>query len=619
MSAKIVENRAADEAARADFVNSLSTKQSHSPNEISIITQTEQTLSTKDNAEILVDSPFFPKFVNVREGIVIGTCTGVVQTSPEELTAFMYLTNTHEVREAHIADNGPDSSKYPNKTIRVINDHHKITYSCRKLPPPMNPREWLTRNIIQRVDTNTIKYFATSIHDDDPDLPLRFAKTTLTNIVRGEISMTHEYERLPHNQTIFTLRLKVDIKGNIPKKIANMGMSGALDSVYRAYKYFKRDEEIDELEVSLTEKMQARGSTDKPPANPLSARLSLRSTKSNQRSSFIDSIPSTPETSTEEKSLISRSMAYTTKDKLTTTSTGTIRGNLWTRLHDGDSSVKKFKKMKEGDPSMWGKATAIVHTTAEQALAFVWLYCSNLRMKEHQKLDGNLIREVYEPITTTYTATVPSAQHHTQHIVVQKSMPQPFQPRESNMRFVWSETNSSNKNDINNEENSKILIMAFEPAEIKHVSEKRVQTAISKLRSKVNKQKSNSSVHPANDGEEEQSLGVAQLETKGVWVITPLAQNVCEVTLVTNIVDKGKIPSSMVNAKMGSALNAVTFLRAFYERTGLVVDAEVRLEAREMEQTEHPLLNLPTQFSLRSRAAASRVRQELSQNGEFNH
>ena len=245
----------------------------------------------------------------------------------------------------------------------------------------------------------------------------------------------------------------------------------------------------------------------------------------------------------------------------------------WTRLRDGDLSVKKFKKMKEGDPSAWGKASTLVHTTAEQVLAFVWLYCSNLRMKEHQQKDGNLTRQVYEPIATD-TVSVPSAQHHTQHIVVQKSMPTPFQPRESNLRYVWDEINN------NNEERSKTLIIAFEPAENKHVSVKRVQTAISKLRSKVNKQKSDSSVHPTNDGEEEQSLGVVQLETKGVWVITPLAQNLCEVTHVGNFVDKGKIPISLVNAKIGSALNTVAFLKAFYERTGLVVDAEVRLEAR---------------------------------------
>ncbi|GMI59457.1 hypothetical protein ScalyP_jg565, partial [Parmales sp. scaly parma] len=46
-----------------------------------------------------------------------------------------------------------------------------------------------------------------------------------------------------------------------------MGMSSFLDTVRRAYMYFERDKEIDELE----------------------------------RSSFIDSIPSTPASSTEEK------------------------------------------------------------------------------------------------------------------------------------------------------------------------------------------------------------------------------------------------------------------------------------------------------------------------------
>ena len=251
----------------------------------------------------------------------------------------------------------------------------------------------------------------------------------------------------------------------------------------------------------------------------------------------------------------------------------------WTRLRDGDLSVKKFKKMKEGDPSAWGKASTLVHTTAEQVLAFVWLYCSNLRMKEHQKNEGNLLRQVYEPITTD---TAPSAQHRTQHIVVQKSMPPPFKARESNMRYVWGEIN--NNNDYNNGENSKTLIMSFEPAEIKHVSERKGQmrttrkTAHKKV-AKVNMRTSDFSVHPANDGEEEQSLDVTQLEARAVWIITPIAQNLCEVIFVGNFVDKGKIPTSLVNAKMGSALNTVTFLKAFYERNGQVVDAEVRSEA----------------------------------------
>ena len=252
MSQQQTEAREADEAARASFYAIYSETHS-STQEQGMMTQIEKTLSTsKDDEEILGTSQTFPKFASITgDGIMIGTCTGVVHASPEEVSAYMFLTDTHQARKTHIAANGPDNSKYPLKTIHAINDHHNINYSCRKLPPPLNPRDWLTRNIIQRVDADTIKYFCTSINDDEPDLPPNFTKTTLHNAIRGEISMIHEYERLPHNQTRFTLRLKVDIKGSVPKKIANMGMSGALDSVYRAYKYFQRDEEIDELEVSL--------------------------------------------------------------------------------------------------------------------------------------------------------------------------------------------------------------------------------------------------------------------------------------------------------------------------------------------------------------------------------
>ena len=131
------------------------------------------------------------------------------------------------------------------------------------------------------------------------------------------------------------------------------------------------------------------------------------------------------------------------------------------------------------------------------------------------------LREVYEPVTTdTATATVPPVQHRTQHFVVQRSMPPPLQPRETNMRFVWSKMNNS-KNNNNNEEDSKTLIMAFEPAEIKHVSERRGRKKMTKKVAKLHTRTSDSSVHPTNDGEEEQNLGVVQLETRGVWVITP--------------------------------------------------------------------------------------------------
>jgi len=258
-------HRAADPTARRSFIDSFlsnpTSQLPHSPHEISTISQIEQSLSTsKGEEDELDDDLLFPKFVGIKDSIMIGTCTGVVQTSPEDLLAFLYLTNTHEARESHIAANGPDSSKYPNKTIHVINDHHKITYSCRKLPPPLNPREWLARCIFKQVDEDNFILFYTPVADSESDLPPSFTKSTLHNAIRGEFTAMHKYERLPHNQTRFTLRLKVDRKGNVPKKIANLGMSGALDSVYRAYKYFQRDEEIDELEVSLEMLIKHEGS-----------------------------------------------------------------------------------------------------------------------------------------------------------------------------------------------------------------------------------------------------------------------------------------------------------------------------------------------------------------------
>ena len=67
-----------------------------------------------------------------------------------------------------------------------------------------------------------------------------------------------------------------------------------------------------------------------------------------------------------------------------------------------------------------------------------------------------------------------------------------------------------------------------------------------------------------------------QLKTKGCWFITPLSKNVCEVTLITNIVDEGRIPIAIINKKIGSALKVVSFLRLFYQRNGQIVDKEMR-------------------------------------------
>ena len=54
-------------------------------------------------------------------------------------------------------------------------------------------------------------------------------------------------ERLPHDCFKITYVAKADLKGKVPSRIAEKGLSGTVDVVRRVYKYFEGDEEIDKL------------------------------------------------------------------------------------------------------------------------------------------------------------------------------------------------------------------------------------------------------------------------------------------------------------------------------------------------------------------------------------
>ena len=89
-------------------------------------------------------------------------------------------------------------------------------------------------------------YIAAS--EDDDDIPPNIVSTTLTSVVRGELLAYYCFEPLPFNQTRLTFITNIDLKGSVPKSIANMGMNNVLDTVKRAYAYFERSAEVDEIE-----------------------------------------------------------------------------------------------------------------------------------------------------------------------------------------------------------------------------------------------------------------------------------------------------------------------------------------------------------------------------------
>jgi len=162
-------------------------------------------------------------------------------------------------------------------------------------------------------------------------------------------------------------------------------------------------------------------------------------------------MPLAPDISPSEKELVAKSMAFVGESK-----------SAWTSLRERDFSVKSFSRVMEGSPSAWGKAVAVVHTSPEQALAFVWDFCSNLRVKEHQKADNNALRKFYDPADpgsmSSYNSSKPV---RSAHIVVRKIIPGGiFLPRETSIKAVWDRVGEDS------------LCYAFEPAEVEYYDPK---------------------------------------------------------------------------------------------------------------------------------------------------
>ena len=117
----------------------------------------------------------------------------------------------------------------------------------------------------------------------------------------------------------------------------------------------------------------------------------------------------------------------------------------WKRIQGGDDfAIKKYTKFVKDDHVKWGKATTTVHTSPEDALSWLWGYCSNERMRRHQKKNGNILRKYYDPekqqrdgddgLNESRQCVKES---RTRHVVVRQSMPRTVEKRESNFKLVW--------------------------------------------------------------------------------------------------------------------------------------------------------------------------------------
>ena len=416
-----------------------------------------------------------------------------MQASPEEVLGWQYRIDSDQAIKQHMKRNGSDNEQFPNKIISTINGHHQIVYSCRKLPFPFSPRDWLTRSLFKKIGVDTYVLINSSIPNSCDDVP-KFQESTNEKKVRGVFTSLVVFERLPYNCCKFTMTAKADIKGQIPRVVAESGLSGLVNSVRRAYEFFERDKEVDRLE----------------------------------REAFISNIDCAAPPSSDEQLTLDRCMQYT--EKHATVKHANQKFN-WTRIGDRkDVSVKKFIKSEEGEASAWGKATATIHATAEECLAWLWCFTSNHRMKAHQKKDGNLLRQSFTPDNEEG-----EEQSRTQHVCVRKAMQVGTQTRETNVRFVWGSTDD--------DFDRQVLVLAFEPAPVVQKLPKKKalkkSSAFSLASANVAvKTRNKSTISP--EIEDSSSEKIVQIHTKGLWLLRLLATNVCEVTLVNRVEDKGR-------------------------------------------------------------------------------
>tara|TARA_B110000971_G_C20009796_1_gene501027 strand:- start:778 stop:1593 length:816 start_codon:yes stop_codon:yes gene_type:complete len=192
------------------------------------------------------DNLFFPKLETFnQQGDLLGKSLGTIHACPEEVLAHCFLASNTSQRK-HTMQNGFDANKFPNKIITKVNDHHVIHYSCTSLPTPLAARDWLTSRFYIQIDPDKFVLIIRSLQDSEKQ-PTLISSSSLQTVVRGDITTCFEFERLNHCQTKMTISCRLDLKGSIPKSLANRSLSVQLDMVRETANYFERDNEIDQL------------------------------------------------------------------------------------------------------------------------------------------------------------------------------------------------------------------------------------------------------------------------------------------------------------------------------------------------------------------------------------
>lgn len=168
----------------------------------------------------------------------IGRGTTIVDAPILDCAAWEFCRMTRERLKADRKGGGLE------REVVKLNDHSHIYYFSRDFGVPgFAPREWLTKCVWKMLDENTMIVGFEDIEDDN--FPIGAGK----NYVRGSSAAFWKYERLPEiegiPQTSVMYCAQVNLKGLIPKAVADARASKILQAVSRMRKKFDRSLGID--------------------------------------------------------------------------------------------------------------------------------------------------------------------------------------------------------------------------------------------------------------------------------------------------------------------------------------------------------------------------------------
>jgi len=205
--------------------------------------------------------------------------------------------------------------------------------------------------------------------------------------------------------------------------------------------------------------------------------------------------------------------------------------NGWEKL-DKDSSVfvKLSKKHNKGESNAWGKATTTIDTSAENALAWMWDYCSNERLDAVKKLHKNP-REVIKNFSPNHNM-----------ISSIKALPWPLSDRQFISENTWTKQDDGT------------YVYAFRPPTTHEFDDNRLVD--------IGKHKNNKLV---------------RAESKGFCTLTNVGNQKCELTWISHLNVNGNIPAKVMDLQIPRSLGLVTQLRERFNRDD-EIDQEERNE-----------------------------------------